>query len=132
VLFFFHAVLVPNKAFFKKKLFRLYYDNPLAEHFGTKKTKILISRKFYWPRMTSDIDEYIRECNIYQRNKTSRYRFYNKLTSLSVSARFWAEISMNFIIELSVSCCGSDIYDAILIVVDRYSKISLYISAKSV
>jgi len=132
VLFFFYAVLVPNKAFLKEKLLRLYYNNSLAGYFGIKKTRTLISRKFYWSRITSDIDKYIRECDICQCNKILRYRLYGELTSLSVSARFWTEISMDFIIELFVSRCGSDIYDAILIVVDRYSKISLYIFAKSV
>jgi len=132
VLFFFYAVLVPNKAFLKEKFLRLHHDNPLTEYFEIKKTKTLISRKFYWLRMTSNIDKYIRECDIYQCNKISRYRFYDKLASLSVSARLWTEISIDFITELSVSRCGSDIYDAILIVVDRYSKISLYILAKSV
>ena len=38
---------------------------------------------------------------------------------------------MNFIIELSFNRYENDIYNAILVVVDRYSKMALYILAKS-
>ena len=38
---------------------------------------------------------------------------------------------MNFIIEFSLSCYDDDIYDAILIIIDRFSKMTHYIFVKS-
>ena len=38
---------------------------------------------------------------------------------------------MNFIIELFFNRYENDIYNAILVVIDRYSKMTLYIFAKS-
>jgi hypothetical protein len=64
VLFFFHAILISNEAFLKEKLLRLHYDDSLARHFEIKKTRTLISKKFYWLKMTLNIDAYIRRYNI--------------------------------------------------------------------
>ena len=66
-----------------------------------------------------------------QRTKTSHHRFYNEFSSLFILTRSWTEISMNFIIELFSSRYGDDIYDAILIIIDRFSKMTHYIFVKS-
>ena len=63
--------------------------------------------------------------------KAFRHRFYNETTSLFISARSWKKISMNFIIELLFSRYENDIYDVILVVIDRDLKMTLYIFAKS-
>ena len=81
--------------------------------------------------MLKDIKKYIQSCDVFQCVKTFRHYFYDKTTSLFISARFWKEISMNFIIELSFNYYENDIYNVILVVIDRYSKMTLYIFAKS-
>jgi len=65
MLFFFHAILILDKAFLKEELLRLHYDDSLIKHFEIKKTRILISKKFYWFRITLNIDAYIKKYNIY-------------------------------------------------------------------
>ena len=81
--------------------------------------------------MLKDIKKYIQNCDVCQRVKVFRYRFYNKTMSFLISVRSWKKISMNFIIELFFNCYEKDIYNAIFVVVDRYSKMTLYILAKS-
>ena len=63
--------------------------------------------------------------------KAFRHRFYDETTSFLISIRSWKKISMNFIIELFFNRYKNDIYNVILVVVDRYSKITFYIFAKS-
>ena len=109
---------------------RLHYDNFLANHFEIKKIRILMQKKFYWLKMIKDIKEYIKDCDIYQRIKTSRHRFYDEFSSLSVSTRSWTKISMNFITKFFLNCYDDDIYDAILIIIDRFLKMTHYIFAK--
>ena len=81
--------------------------------------------------MLKNIKKYIQDCDVCQRVKAPRHRSYDETISLLISARFWEKISMNFIIELPFNCYENDIYNAILVVVDRYSKMTLYIFAKS-
>ena len=115
----------------KAEMLRLHYDDFLMKHFEIKKTRSLLQRKFYWLRMLKDIKEYIQNCDVCQRVKALRHRLYDKTTSLLISARFWKKISMNFIIEFLFNRYENDIYNVILVVVDRYSKMTLYIFAKS-
>ena len=63
--------------------------------------------------------------------KAFRHRLYDKTTSFLISVRSWKKISMNFIIELPLNRYENNIYDAILVVIDRYSKMTFYIFAKS-
>ena len=66
-----------------------------------------------------------------QRMKTSHHYFYDELSSLFISTRSWTKISMNFIIEFFLSYYDDDIYDAILIIIDHFLKMTHYIFIKS-
>ena len=41
--------------------------------------------------------------------------------------RPWEEVSLDFITQLPESCIGTKAYDAILVVVDRYTKMAQFI-----
>ena len=81
--------------------------------------------------MTKDIKKYVKNCDMCQRTKTSHHRSYDEFSSLFISTRSWTKISMNFIIEFLLNCYNDDIYDAILIIIDRFSKMTHYIFVKS-
>ena len=87
LLYFFHVIYVFEKIALKTKLLRLHHDDFLANYFKIKKIRVLMQRKFYWFKMTKDIEEYVKNCDMCQRIKTSRHRFYDELSSLSVSTR---------------------------------------------
>ena len=84
LLYFFHVIYVLEKIALKAKLLCLHHDDSLASHFKIKKTRVLMQKKFYWLKMTRDIKEYIKDCDMCQRIKTLWYCFYDELSSLSV------------------------------------------------
>ena len=71
---------------------------------------------------------YINTCDVCQRVKVKRHRLYNELSALLQSSRSWKKITMDFITNLSLSRRRDCVYDAILIIVDRYIKIMRYLS----
>ena len=87
LLYFFHVIYVFEKIALKTKLLRLHYDDSFANHFEFKKIRVLMQRKFYWFKMTKNIKEYVKNCDICQRTKTSHHCFYNKFSSLFISTR---------------------------------------------
>ena len=95
LLYFFHVIYIFEKVVLKTKLLRLHHDDSLANHFKIKKIHVLMQRKFYWFKITRNIKEYLKDCDMCQRIKTSRHCFYNELSSLSVSTRSWTKISYN-------------------------------------
>ena len=131
LLRYFHAVYVFEKASLRFTLLRLHHDDFLTKHYDSKKTLTLLERKFYWQRMRANIDVYVQECEVCQRTKTSRHRFYDELVSLLVFIRFWVEIFMNFITKLFASRHENDVYDFIFVIVDKYTKMFFYILVKS-
>jgi hypothetical protein len=71
------------------------------------------------------VDKYVRNCHLCRRFKTSRDRYSDLLNSLSISNRLWIDINMNFVTSLSLSM--NDLYNAILMIVYRLSKMHHYI-----
>jgi len=116
-------LFVPEEQAIKQELLQRYHDDPLAGHFGSAKTLELLQRKYYWPRMAADVKEYCKTCHVCQTGKPRRHRVYGSLESLPIPKRPWSEITMDFIVGFP-TVIGPDGLerDAILVVVDRYTK----------
>lgn len=61
------------------KIINSYYNNPLADHFGIKKTKKFIASKYFWLIIHQDIKAYIKDCNICLASKTVCHKLYENL-----------------------------------------------------
>jgi transposase InsO family protein len=121
------CVFVPAGSAARDEILRMVHDDPYAGHFGRFRTKALLRRHWYWETMARDVDEYVRSCDVCQRTKVKRHRQYGALQSLPVPLRPWMEISMDFITDLPVSRGrGNGVYDALLVIVDRYTKTARY------
>ena len=118
---------VPEEASVRAELLKRHHDDPLAGHFGVEKTTELIGRKYFWQNMKGDIKEYVNTCDICQRVKVKRHRPYGELGALPIPKGPWKEITMDFITDLPPSKRKGYVYDAILVVVDRYTKMACYI-----
>ena len=77
--------------------------------------------------MKADVKEYVDTCDICQRVKVKRHRFYGELNALPQPTGPWKEITMDFITDLPPSKQKGNVYDNILVVVDRYTKSVRYI-----
>jgi sulfur relay (sulfurtransferase) DsrC/TusE family protein len=93
-----------------------------------KKTIELLSKKYHWSRMIKYVKFYIKTCDVCQRTKTFRHFFYDDLQSFLLSQDSWQEIIMNFITNLSSSKRSNDVYDFVLVIINRYIKMTFYIS----
>jgi len=99
------------------------HDHVTAGHFGYNKTLELLRREFVWPNIRTDCKNFVSQCELCARNKSSRHRPYGLLQPLPIPERPWHSISMDFIEQLP----ASNGFTAILVVVDRLSKESVFI-----
>ncbi len=83
----------------------------------------LVSRDYYWPGMDKWIRDFVQTCHACARNKAKRHAPYGFLKSLEAPTRPWDDITMDHIVGLP----ESEGCNAILVVVDRLSKMSKYI-----
>jgi len=49
------------------ELLQIHHDDALAGHFGKKKTLDLLTCKYYWPSINTDVVSYIFTCDLCQR-----------------------------------------------------------------
>ncbi len=116
-----------EKEFLRIELLKRHHDDILTDHFDVKKTIELLNKKYHWSKMIKYVKFYIKTCDIYQRTKTFKHFFYDDLQFLLFSQDSWQEIIMNFITNLSSSKRSNDVYDSVLVIIDRYIKMTLYI-----
>ena len=124
------SLYVPEDSALKQELLVKYHDDPLAGHFGYEKTVELIRRWYNWPGLTTEIRDYINTCDVCQRVKVYRHKPYGKMQLLPKPIRPWEEITVDFIIGFPPSKTYNNMFDTILVVVDRFTKIARYIPCR--
>ena len=118
---------VPSDGAVQAEIMRIHHDDPLAGHFGREKTELLIKRKYWWPGLSKDVEEYCSTCTICEVMKPRRHRPYGEAQALPMPGRAWQEITMDFITDLPPCKVGNEVMDAVLVIVDRYSKMVVYV-----
>jgi transposase InsO family protein len=125
-LWYLNRLYVPPVHAVREELIRRYHDDPYAGHFGALRTLELLKRKYHWSSMRSDVETYVRSCDICQKIKVKRHKPYGTMQALPSPDTPWREIALDFMSGLPISVRGGVAYDAILVVVDRFSKMALY------
>ncbi|KNZ43912.1 putative retrotransposon nucleocapsid protein, partial [Puccinia sorghi] len=105
----------------------LIQSNSHKNNYPILKKAFLISQDFSWPGMTRDIKDYVSSCYDFNCNKSLKHRKYGLLQPLPIPPLPWNSLSMDFISQLPLS----NGYDTILVVVDCFSKMSLFIRTKT-
>lgn len=57
----------------KNEIISLYHNTPCGGHFGVTKTLKKIRQKYIWKNMYKTVKEYVRKCDLCQRNKQVRH-----------------------------------------------------------
>ncbi|KAL8166903.1 hypothetical protein V2J09_008402 [Rumex salicifolius] len=102
----------------KLKIFQWLHDSSLGGHSGRDATLHRIKALFFWPRMTVEVQNYVRNCSICQQNKYDLATKPGLLQPLPIPVGVWESVSLDFIEGLPPSF-GKH---CILVVIDRLSK----------
>src|SRR5260221_6226505 len=100
-----------------------HHDHPTAGHFGETKTMELICCNYHWPGLRRMVGDYIRSCTSCAHTKVTHHKPYSLLKQLPIPGQPWESILMDFIKQLPTS----EGFTAILVIVDRLTKQSLFI-----
>jgi len=105
------------------KVLSALHASPVGGHSGALATYIKVKHLFFWHGMKNDIWAFVQSCSVCLQSKPDRARYPGLLQPLPVPSASWEIISLDFIESLPQS--GS--YNAILVVVDKFSKFSQFI-----
>ncbi|MBW0528140.1 hypothetical protein O181_067855 [Austropuccinia psidii MF-1] len=115
-------VVVPNDPTIQLSILQRRHEPPLAGHPGQEKTLKLVKRDLHWPGMTQFIKGL---CNILSTVlKKQKYSQQEVWTPQTSSNSKW---SLDFITQLPLS----NSFDSILFIVERFSKMAVFIPTMS-
>ncbi|KAK3572475.1 hypothetical protein QTP86_033904 [Hemibagrus guttatus] len=103
---------------FRLQVMQWVHEAPSSGHPGIRRSTQLIRHRFWWPSLTSDVEEHVRACATCTRTRTSRQLPEGLLEPLPIPQRPWSHLSVDFLTDLS----DSGGHTAVLVVVDRFSK----------
>ena len=117
-------VYVPKDEKLRIEIIWLHHDTPIAGHGGQWKTVELVTRNYWWPGVTKEVKRYVEGCDQCQRMKNRAEMPAGKLRPNKVPERPWQHILVDFITKLLISKG----HDSILVVCNRFSKISHFVA----
>ena len=101
------------------------HDSSWTGHPGVERMLALLSRVYFLPKMEDNIEAYVKTCYVCQVDKTERKNEAGLLQPLPVLESLWLSVSMNFISGFP----KVDDKASIMVVVNRFSKYSIFIAA---
>ncbi len=102
------------------------HDGPLASHGGAKRTTTFLKKSYYWPNLKDDAEEYVKTCLTCRQNRALNKKQVGLLQPLPIPEGQWESVSMDFMVNLPPSRG----FDAIMVVVDRFSEMTYFIPTK--
>ncbi|MCH83302.1 transposon Tf2-1 polyprotein, partial [Trifolium medium] len=126
VLLYEGRLVLSQKSLLIPTMLEEFHSTPNGGHSGFYKTYRRIAANVYWIGMKGTIQEFVRKCDICQRQKYMATSPGGLLQPLPVPNQIWEDISMDFITGLP----KSKGFEAIFVVVDRLSKYSHFIPLK--
>jgi hypothetical protein len=123
-----HRVDVPNVQKLKYLLFLELHKFSYARHPGYQKTITIVKNKYYWLGMEKEVSNFIARCLEFQKVKDERKHRASFLQTFSILEWKWEFVNMDFITKISRTTKKNDY---IMVVVDKLTKFSHFISVKS-
>nr|GEX77372.1 hypothetical protein [Tanacetum cinerariifolium] len=95
-------------------------------HIGRDKSIVLVESKYFWPKLRRDVARHVERCQVCQRSKgvSTNAGLYTPLRILSSPGN---DVSMDFVLGLP---CTQRRKDFIMVVVDRFSKMTHFIPCR--
>ncbi|GJP49627.1 hypothetical protein CLOM_g8813, partial [Closterium sp. NIES-68] len=122
-----YRIWVPGYDLLRTLLIQESHDNPTSGHFGVDNTTNMLQRNYYWPNMADDVRKYVSSCAACQIMKSSHQRAAGLLQPLDPPERPWQHVTMDYVTGLPAGPSGND---AILVVVDRLTKMAHFIACQ--
>ena len=96
-------VYVPKDNILRAEIIRLYHNTLVGGHRGQWKTVELVTQNFWWPGVTKEVKQYIKEYNSCQKNKNHTEQLAGKLMLNLIPEKPWMHILADFITKLPLA-----------------------------
>ncbi|WVZ78969.1 hypothetical protein U9M48_026604 [Paspalum notatum var. saurae] len=119
-------VWLGNNSAIQTKIIAALHSTPIGGHSGINTTYYRVKKLFAWKGLKSHVESFVKQCSVCQQAKHSTTHPAGLLQPLPIPNGAWQDISMDFIEGLP----KSEGFNAILVVVDRFTKFAHFIAIK--
>jgi hypothetical protein len=109
---------VPEFEPLRTKLIQIAHDSTITGHPGREETYAVVSREYFWPKMSHDIRQFVRNCDVCGGGKAWRELKKGLLKPLPVPDCPWQDVALDFVTDLPLSNNCTNI----LVITDRLTK----------
>ena len=86
------------------EIIRLHHDTPMGGHGGQWKMAEMVTRNFWWPGVTREVERYVERCDACQRNKNHTEQPAGKLMPNSIPDKaLWGWKTKDFMCNTDVT-----------------------------
>lgn len=110
----------------RQKILEELHGSSLGGHSGITATYQRAKMSFFWPFLKEAVHTHVQQCPNCQINKSEHVSYPGLIQPLPIPKEAWCSIGMDFITGLP----KSKGYEVILVIVDRLTKYSHFISLK--
>ena len=118
------VTVIPNNQALRTRVMQLAHDTIDGAHAGSDLTTAWLKQRLWWKYMERDVGNYIKGCNLCQRNKPDTRGRQGLPQSIVLTNQPWECIGMDFIGPFPKTPRGNDF---VLVVIDKVSKYVYYI-----
>ena len=129
ILYFNNQQYIPP-GLLRHKLLKLHHNDSWVSHFGHEQMLELLRCNYYWRNMATNVKKYVESYSTCRWIKPTRHLLYGELQSFLLPMGPRQDWIMDFITGLPLSKLIGIIFNAILVVVDRYTKFARYILSR--
>jgi transposase InsO family protein len=107
------------------------HNSEARGHPGRMKTTELVSKLYFWPKITHDIQNYVKFCHLYKRVKAFQFAPPEYFRPLPVPFQTWKNISVNYITPLPIYERNDLKYHYVAIIICHFTKMKHFIPITS-
>jgi hypothetical protein len=119
-------IWIGHNSALQTKIIAACHSSALGGHSDIAVTYARLKNHFSWKGMKMDMENFVKQCTMYQHVKHSLQHPMGLLQPLPIPTGMWQDLTMDFIEGLP----KSDGYSVILVVVDRLTKYAHFIAIK--
>jgi hypothetical protein len=122
-----NRLFIPENTELKMQIIYRTHNSEARGHPGRMKTTELVSKSYFWLKITHDIQNYVKSCHFYKRIKAFRFALSGYFRFLFVPFQIWQNISVNYITPLSIYKQNDLKYHYVAVIICRFTKIRHFI-----
>jgi hypothetical protein len=122
-----NKLFIPENTELKMQIIYRIHNSGAGGHPGRMKTTELVSKSYFWPKITHDIQNYVKSCHLYKRVKASRFAPSGYFRPLFMLFQAWQNISVDYITLLPIYERNDLKYHHVAIMVCRFTKMRHFI-----